>query len=43
MKIKDLISVMLNCEVVVINCDNVRIFAGTVCDLNRQQKHLEDP
>lgn len=41
MKVKDLISVMLNCELVIINCDNVPIFAGTVCDLNRQQKHLE--
>ena len=42
MKVKDLISVMLNCELVIINCDNVRVFAGTVYDLNRQKKHLDD-
>ena len=42
MKVKDLISVMLNCEIVTINCDNVRIFSGTVGDLNRQGKHLDD-
>ena len=42
MKVKDLISVMLNCEIVNINCDNVRIFSGTVGDLNRQGKHLDD-
>lgn len=42
MKVKDLISVMLNCEIVTINCDNVRIFSGTVCDLNKQKKHLDD-
>ena len=41
MKVKDLISVMLNCELVIINCDNVRVFAGTVYDLNRQKKHLD--
>lgn len=35
MKVNDLISVMLN-------CDNVRIFSGTVGDLNRQRKHLDD-
>ena len=42
MKVKDLISVMLNCELVIINCDNVRVFAGTVYDLNRQKKYLDD-
>ena len=42
MKVKDLISVMLNCELVIINCENVRIFAGTVYDLNKQKKHLDD-
>lgn len=42
MKVKDLISVMLNCEIVIINCDNVRVFAGTIFDLNRQKKHLDD-
>ena len=41
MKVKDLISLMLNCELVIVNCDNVRIFAGTVCDLKRHKKYLD--
>ena len=42
MKVKDLISVMLNCELVIVNCDNVRIFEGTVYDLKRHKKYLDD-
>ena len=41
MKVKDLISLMLNCELVIVNCDNVRIFSGTVCDLKRHKKYLD--
>ena len=41
MKVKDLISLMLNCELVIINCENVRIFGGTVYDLNRKKKYLD--
>ena len=41
MKVKDLISVMLNCEFVIVNCDNVRIFAGTVCNLKIHKKYLD--
>ena len=41
MKVKDLISLMLNCELVIVNCDNVRIFDGTVCDLKRHKKYLD--
>ena len=42
MKVKDLISVMSDCEIVTINYEDVRIFSGTVGDLNRQGKHLDD-
>ena len=41
MKVNDLISLMLNCELVIVNCDNVRIFDGTVCDLKRHKKYLD--
>ena len=41
MKVKDLFSVMLDCEIVTIKHDNVRIFSGTVEDLKRQGKHLD--
>ena len=41
MKVKDLISLMLNCELVVLNCDNVCIFSGTVYDLKKHKKYLD--
>ena len=41
MKVNDLISVMLNCEIITIYCDNVQIFSGTVGDLQRQGKYLD--